>query len=426
MHLLIFDDDERVNAFLTAVAVRHGWSVDATTCESGFRTLFDARRPDAIILDLQLGVSDGIEQLRFLHRGGFTGAVVLMSGFDARVLAVAGQVGESLGLTIDTVIEKPARAAHVATVLNDIERRIGGAPRVADAPIAGKGQPAHAGHISPLAIGQAIEAGQMELFLQPIVSALAGSVTRAEGLIRWHHPRAGLISPDDFMPVAEQDDAVIDQLTRWVIEAAIAQHRQLRQRGFDIRICVNVSGRNLRSLKFPDMVTELLERCVTPSGAIGLEITESIAMSNLNATADILARLRLKGFTLAIDDFGMGYSSLEALRRMPFSIVKVDKGFVADLLTSGDSLSIVRSVIDLARDMGLATVAEGVENEQVAELLISLGVGALQGYHFSRPLPFDQFVAWLREWEQRRVSLSGEGVPRSDESRRSAALSPLA
>ena len=244
----------------------------------------------------------------------------------------------------------------------------------------------------------------MELRLQPIVAATDGAVTRAEGLLRWHHPAAGMISPDRFLPIAEQDDAVIDQLTQWVIETAIARYRQLVEQGLDVRICVNVSGRNLRSLRFPDQVAALLARGATPSDAIGLEITESVATSDINATADILTRLRLKGFTLAIDDFGMGYSSLEALRRMPFSIVKVDKGFVADLLTSEDALTIVKSVIDLARNMKLATVAEGVETAEVAERLISLGVGALQGHHFSRALPFERFVDWLREWRSRQWS----------------------
>ena len=410
MRLIIFDDDERINAFVAAVARRRGWTVETVTHDSRFQALFDASRPDAIFLDLQLGASDGIEQLHFLHRGGFSGAVVLMSGFDARVLAVARQVGESLGLSIGAVIEKPARAARVAAVLGEIERQahvsaqaIEGTPNTGGLDAGGDPD---AGPISPRDIALAIESGQMELRLQPIVSATDGTVTRAEGLIRWHHPIAGMIPPDRFLPIAEQNDAVIDQLTKWVIETAIGDYRRLTERGLNIRICVNVSGRNLRSLKFPDMVASLLEHGAAPSGAIGLEITESVATSNINATVDILTRLRLKGFTLAIDDFGMGYSSLEALRRMPFSIVKVDKGFVADLLTSGDALAIVKSVLDLARDMGLATVAEGVENQQVADRLIGLGVGALQGYHFSRALPFEQFVNWLRDWAGRSARSS--------------------
>src|SRR3954469_6051282 len=122
MHLLVLDDDHRITAFVAAVARRQGWMVETANWEAEFQAQFHTRRPDAIMLDLQLGASDGIEQLHFLHRQGFTGEVVLMSGFDARVLAVAREVGNSLGIQIDTVIEKPARAAHVAAVLDGIRQ----------------------------------------------------------------------------------------------------------------------------------------------------------------------------------------------------------------------------------------------------------------------------------------------------------------
>jgi EAL domain-containing protein (putative c-di-GMP-specific phosphodiesterase class I)/ActR/RegA family two-component response regulator len=394
MHLLVLDDDERINSFIAAVAQRRGWSVETATFEATFQKLFDVCRPDAIFLDLQLGPSDGIEQLHFLRRQAFSGAVVLMSGFDLRVLEVAQQVGHSLGIVIDTVIEKPARAARVAAVLEQIERT---APADVPVVIAGKeGNRPDADMISVMEIARAIAGNQMELQLQPVVSANDRSVRRAEALVRWRHPAAGLIPPDRFIPVAEQDDATTDQLTRWVIETAIAQSRKLAERGFEVQICVNVSGRNLRSLDFPDRLASLLKHLDARPSAIGLEITETVAMHDAEATADILTRLRLKGFTIAIDDFGIGYSSLEALLRMPFSTVKIDKGFVAGLGNSRDSLTIVKSVIDLARNMGLATVAEGVENEEIADLLTGLGVDALQGYHFSRPLPFEQFHAWLQ------------------------------
>jgi EAL domain-containing protein (putative c-di-GMP-specific phosphodiesterase class I)/ActR/RegA family two-component response regulator len=397
MHLLVLDDDERINAFIASVAERHGWSVEAVTFGAAFQALFDIRRPDAIFLDLQLGAGDGIEQLHFLRHQNFSGAVVLMSGFDARVLAVAQQVGNSLGIVIDTVIEKPARAARVAAVLEQIERNAQASTGGVAAVIAGKGenQP-NADMISTREIARAIADNEMELHLQPVVSAIDGSVRRAEALIRWRHPVAGLIPPDRFVPIAEQDDATTDQLTRWVIGTAIVHGHKLAERGFEVQICVNVSGRNLRSLDFPDQLAALLKHRDALPGAIGLEITETVAMLDVEATKDILTRLRLKGFTLAIDDFGIGYSSLEALLRMPFSTVKIDKGFVTDLRNSRDSLTIVKSVIDLARNMGLTTVAEGVENEEVAALLIGLGVDALQGYHFSRPLPFEQFSAWLQ------------------------------
>jgi EAL domain-containing protein (putative c-di-GMP-specific phosphodiesterase class I) len=147
----------------------------------------------------------------------------------------------------------------------------------------------------------------------------------------------------------------------------------------------------------------VLNRVSAPPGAIGLEITESVAMHDLDATAAILTRLRLKGFPVAIDDFGTGHSTLTALRRMPFSAIKIDKSFVGEVETSSDSLTIVRSVIQLARDMRLASVAEGVASASTARVLTELGIDSLQGFYFSRPLPFDAFVEWLREWRDLRA-----------------------
>jgi EAL domain-containing protein (putative c-di-GMP-specific phosphodiesterase class I) len=185
----------------------------------------------------------------------------------------------------------------------------------------------------------------------------------------------------------------------WVAETGATHYLRLAELGSTIHISINISGHNLRALDFPDRMTALLERMAVPSGGIGLEITESVAMGeDLGTTATILTRLRLKGFALAIDDFGTGHSSLTALRRMPFSAIKIDKSFVGEMETSSDSLMIVQSVIQLARDMHLTSVAEGVASAAAARKLTELGIDSLQGYYFSRPLPFDGFVAWLREW----------------------------
>jgi EAL domain-containing protein (putative c-di-GMP-specific phosphodiesterase class I)/ActR/RegA family two-component response regulator len=418
MHLLVFDDDDRIVRFMALVADQRGWTVATAGRESDFHALFRARRPDAIMLDLQLGASDGIEQLRFLHREYYRGEVVLMSGFDARVLAAAQQVGDSLGVRIAAIVEKPARAARVRAVLEAVERHMrraepGATPlpgaSVAGAPSGAAADAAETGAaVTPEAVARGLAAGEMELHLQPIVPGTRQSALQAEALIRWRHPRHGLIAPDLFVPVAEQDDAVIDGLTRWVVQTALGCYRELDARGMATRICVNVSGRNLRALDFPDQIAALLDEARVPAGAIGLEMTESVAMADVGATADVLTRLRLKGFALAIDDFGTGYASLEALRRMPFSTLKIDKAFVADMASSCDSLAIVTSVIELAHNMGLDTVAEGVEDAESAAVLRDLGVAAMQGFHFSRPLPFGAFTSWREAWPDRGAPIVAE------------------
>ena len=401
MRLVVLDDDEAIAQFMAAVASGRGWDARAVMREAEFQALIRAAPPNAIILDLQLATSDGIEQLRFLHSVGYRGAIVLISGFDARVLASAQQIGHSLGLSIVAAIEKPASAAQVRDVLATIEQSpTSAASPAADAPPAPRS-------ISPDDVAEAIDAGRMELHLQPIVSAIGHAVTRAEALVRWRDPCWGWCRrSSSFLPRNRIED-VIDRLTMWVAETGVALNRRLAEQGSEVQVCINISGPSLRSPDFPDRMAAVLERMSAPPGAIGLEITESMAMRDPDATAAVLTRLRLKGFPIALDDFGTGHSSLTALRHMPFSAIKIDRSFVGDLETSSDSLTIVRSVIQLARDLRLASVAEGVASANAARLLTEWGIDGLQGHYFSPPLPFDGFAAWL----DRMVTQSSAHTP---------------
>jgi ActR/RegA family two-component response regulator len=225
MHLVVLDDDEPIAQFMAMVASGRGWNARAVIHEAEFQALILADPPEAIILDLQLGSSDGIEQLRFLHSVGYDGAIVLTSGFDARVLASAEQIGNSLGLSIVAVIEKPARAARISEVLATIER----SPVVAVSP-ADYAQPV-VRSVSPNDVAEAIAGDRMTLHLQPIVSANGHAVTAAEALLRWQDPVLGPVAPEQFIAAAEQDAEVIDRLTMWVAETAVAQYRRLAERG---------------------------------------------------------------------------------------------------------------------------------------------------------------------------------------------------
>lgn len=395
MHLLVLDDDRPMATFMGAVAQEYGWTVDITTREADFQSCCLSHPPDAILLDLQLHDGDGVEQLHFLHRENYRGAVVLVSGFEPRVRTAARQVGDSLGLSIVTELPKPMRVRQLGEVLTEIKCRLAPLQDGLPAPKATTRLPPKDRDIRPDMVAAAIAADEMELHLQPMVSAATRAVVRFEALIRWRHPDHGLVFPDDFIPVAERENAVIDRLTMWVIGAALNHYRHLAALGFPTPISVNVSGLNLHSLDFPDRVAALVEGAQVPPAGIIFEITESIAMRDPGLIIDILTRLRLKGFGLAMDDFGTGFSSLKALRSMPFTEIKVDKSFVTDLLTSADSLVIVKSVLDLARNMGMESVAEGVETEETAQRLAALGADTLQGYRFSRPLSVEATCGWL-------------------------------
>jgi len=385
MLLLALDDELKMGQFVGRVARKLGIDAEVTTSVSDFRGRFEHRLPDAIVLDLQIGNRDGIEQLRFLSDKGYREPIILMSGLDDRLLAAARQIGEGLGLQIAAVLHKPVRVAELSGILSELRSK----------------------SWSPSAeeLSNGICAQELTLDLQPIVEAKGTRVLGAEALVRWNHPEQGRISPDRFIPLAEHNDELIDKLTMWVIREAGRLHHFLTDAGLAVPIAINVSRRNLRDLQFPDRIQEVLTQLGLTSSAISLELTETTAFDDPLRTLDILSRLRIKGFALAIDDFGTGYSSLKLLRQLPFSTVKVDRSFVADMTRAHDSYSIVKSVIDLARNMGLSTVAEGVESAEAAAALVELGVDAMQGYFFSRPLSVEQLCAWLR---QRKPASSNE------------------
>src|SRR5262245_1220201 len=211
--------------------------------------------------------------------------------------------------------------------------------------------------------------------------------------------------PGDFIAVAERDQKVIDHLTRWVVKTACAEHEQLKRAGFVAPIAVNISGQNFHSLDFPDGMHAIVRAAGLQPSAVSFEITESVALANQAGTMDILTRLRLKGFDLAIDDLGTGFASLQALRQLPFTELKIDRTFVADAEISRDSLSIVRSIIGLAHNIGVRCVAEGVEGLATVDLLRRLGIDCLQGYVIERPMPSQRVLAWLSEWASRPGAL---------------------
>jgi EAL domain-containing protein (putative c-di-GMP-specific phosphodiesterase class I)/ActR/RegA family two-component response regulator len=392
MRVVVLDDSEPIAQSIAVIAGARGWDAQAVTREAEFQDLVRASPPELIILDLQLGDSDGVEQLHFLRGIGFGGAIVLMSGFGGRVLDSARRIGETLGLTVVGVLEKPARARDIDAALAAASEHnpITAAPPVPELPAAPS--------IAPEDVLAAIDAGRMELHLQPIVRAADRAVASAEALIRWQDPLLGEVPPELFIPAAERHPALIDRLTIWVVEAGIVCHRRLADCGLPVRVSINISGRSLHARDFPDRVAAVLERMAAPQDAIGLEITESAAMDDLDVSVDVLTRLRLKGFPVALDDFGTGHWSLTALRRLPFSAIKIDKSFVGEVETSEESLSIVRSVIKLASDLGLASVAEGVATAGTARLLTELGIDSMQGHHFSPPLPVEEFAKWMRLW----------------------------
>ena len=240
---------------------------------------------------------------------------------------------------------------------------------------------------------RAVEHGELRLYLQPKVALQAGVGAAAEALLRWQHPQRGLVPPMEFIPFAEQT-GFVRQLTLWVFEQVAALLAQSGARDIALRVSVNLSTRDLLDPDLSLRLGAILERYAVRAESICLEITESAIMDDPQRAEAMLNRLAQQGFKLSIDDFGTGYSSLAYLKRLPVNELKIDKSFVLGMQSGGGDVQIVRSTIDLAHNLGLTVVAEGVEDAVLLDRLRAMACDEAQGYHISRPMPAEQFLGW--------------------------------
>ncbi|MGB3735377.1 MAG: EAL domain-containing protein [Ilumatobacter sp.] len=240
----------------------------------------------------------------------------------------------------------------------------------------------------------AIRSGELVVHYQPKVELITGRPRSVEALVRWEHPRHGLIGPDRFVPLAESA-GMMQELTDYVLNEGLGQLGAWRRAGFDLGIAVNISTRNLNDLGFPASVSTALERSGVPAEFVELELTETALMVDQTRALKVLYELDDLGVELAIDDYGTGYSSLAYLRRLPMSVIKIDQSFIRNLISNPDDHAIVRSTISMARSLDLDVVAEGVETDDIRQQLILDGCVLAQGYHFARPMPADQLSDWF-------------------------------
>jgi diguanylate cyclase (GGDEF)-like protein len=248
-----------------------------------------------------------------------------------------------------------------------------------------------------------IDRGELVVHYQPKVPLAAERGSAVEALVRWNHPQLGCIGPDGFIPLAEQS-GLINRLTERVLEAALTQAADWRAVGIDVRISVNVSMRNLLFQDLPGTIGALLGRLDLPPRVLQLEITESRIAADVGRARSVLSKLRAMGLTIAIDDFGTGFSSLSQLQQLPVDEIKIDRSFVMDMENDNNDAALVRSIIDLGRNLGLAVTAEGVESASVHRTLRQLGCDFAQGFLLSRPLPAEECRRYLE-------SLQGPQVP---------------
>lgn len=373
--LLIIDDDPDIAEIYARIGEAAGFSTRVAPTAIEFRRHLQDWLPTIVLVDLRMPGTDGIELLRLCARDCPSAKFIIASGLDHRVVEAAARLARSFGLEVIGAMVKPVRVAELTAVLEVHQA----APATTTAELEA-----------------AIKAEDIIGFWQPKLSVATREVVGAEVLARWRHPVHGLLMPDHFIPQAEGGE-LIHRLTWCVIERSLAQHAEWAAAGLVLPFAVNLSARCLTDLDLPDRLVDMCNRHHVSAEQMTLEITESAAMRNQIEGADILTRLRIKGFDLSIDDFGTGYSSLAQLQRLPFSELKIDKSFVMPMAQARDCAVIVKTVIGMAHNLGLHAVAEGVESEECLGMLADWGGDEMQGFLFSRPLAPEDVPGFMKE-----------------------------
>jgi EAL domain-containing protein (putative c-di-GMP-specific phosphodiesterase class I)/ActR/RegA family two-component response regulator len=380
---LLVVDDERVQQTLVSRAVTPmGYRVDAAANLHEATAHLLAHNYDAVVLDLSLGETEGISLFRALRDAKSDPTLIFLSRLDERVITASLRLAAGMGLRVAGMLQKPASPCALRELLRDAPPR----------PVQTAEPEQYPPSIAELAT--ALQHGIIVPHFQPQISLREGRVVGVEALARWPTPTGKDPPPEVFVPLAEQSGLIVPltfQIMRASLEACGRWSRQYPH----CRVAVNISPLVLADPRLPDEIERLLAETGVSPGALIAEITESCVIANPLLATEVLARLRIKGIELSIDDFGTGHSSLLSLLRLPFSELKIDRSFISLCETDAEAWKIVRATISMARELGLRVVAEGIETGSVADLLRDVGCEVAQGWYFAHAMAEAELIPWL-------------------------------
>ena len=395
--LLVIDDDPGVRQVVMSLGRSAGF--DVTGCEGDLTLDACLEQPaDLIILDLVMPVVDGVEVIERLAHNQSASRLVLVSGQDRRVLASASRLATAHGLKVAAIFTKPFASGDLRTCLSEQKHALSNSTTARLRRI----RP----DIRAARIEQALRAHEIVLHYQPQVSVDTLEWLGVEALVRWDHPEYGLLPPDTFVPIVERDPDLMRRFSQHIIRTAF--HELVPPQavgGFKGRIAMNVSADVLAEAEFPAQLVSMAAEAGLDHDRIVLEVTETTLPTEPVKALAIQTRLRMRGVSLAVDDFGTGHSSLERLHTFPMDELKIDLNFVRESTHDPEARAIVNNSIALARDLRVRCVAEGVENVEALRLLSTLCCGYAQGYFIGRPMPAGELGHWAVQWDARRAEI---------------------
>ncbi len=391
LHFLIAEDDEFQRRWLAVMLSRLG-AQHIVEAENG-RVALDLLRTNRLIdisfIDLNMPIMDGIELVRHLANGDHPTAIVLTSALGSALLFSVETISKAYGTHLLGTFEKPATPEILQNLIAQYQ------PPQARANQVRKALPV----FTLEEIQQGLQAGQFEPFFQPKVELATGKVKAVEAFARWRHPQYGLVTPRTFIPVLEAGGDM-ETLTWIVIERSVAACRGWHDQGLMLSVSINLSVTSLAEPGLAEKILAHIAQHGIETQYITFEITELMAMTDVPVCLENLARLRMKGFGLSIDDYGTAHSNLQQLLRIPFLDLKIDRSFVAGASQSGQMHIALSSCLDLARKLRRNSVAVGVETREDWDLLRDLGCTYAQGYYIAQPMERDAVPGWVDEWSQ--------------------------
>ncbi len=391
IRILVLDDELFMLKLHAQMLANLGFA-SVSTSQSGHDALtrMEAAKeqPDLILLDLSMPAMDGLEFIRRLVDRRFEGRLILVSGEDERVLRTVEKLAEAHHIRVLGHLSKPVQQDKLAVLLRRWR------------PASGTFEIAWKKVYSEDAVRQAIEGEELTVHYEPKVLVKTGELTGVEALVRWRHPKDGLVVPQQFVGVAEST-GLIHKLTRTVLGKAMSQVAAWREAGLQTKVAVNVSIDALSSLDFADFASEQAAASGVSPKDVTIEVTESRLMQDLRAPLEVLTRLHLMRFHLSIDDFGTGYSSLSQLQDIPFSELKIDRSFVHRGTADQTVRTMYNTCLGLAKQLRMSTVAEGVEDRNDWEFVRASECETAQGYFVGRAMPPEAMLGWANKWRTR-------------------------